>query len=78
MQQARVLAARRLTAESEPEKIHVEIELPRSTPFRAGDYLVVLPTNPYATVMRVLRRFRLPVSLALIVAEISQWLMDAI
>lgn len=62
MQTARVVSQRTLTAEGEPTKNHIEIELPSGTFYRAGDYLTVLPTNPGENISRVLRRFRLPVT----------------
>ena len=40
-------------------KHHLELELPQGTRYEAGDHLVVLPTNPKATVKRALARFRL-------------------
>lgn len=56
------MSVRRLTSDGEPIKVHLEIELPRNLFFRAGDYMMVLPSNPRQVVMRVMRRFRLPVS----------------
>ncbi|KAL0253291.1 hypothetical protein SLS55_010263 [Diplodia seriata] len=41
------------------EKREVEIELPRDMQYQAGDYFVVLPSNPPQTVARVLHRFGL-------------------
>ncbi|KAL7275682.1 hypothetical protein RUND412_001369 [Rhizina undulata] len=49
-----------LTARGEPEKRHIEIKLPSDMPYRAGDYLAVLPTNPKENVRRAMRRFNLP------------------
>lgn len=40
-------------------KRHLEVQLPKNTTYRAGDYLCVLPINPRETVARVLRRFKL-------------------
>ncbi|CAJ2512010.1 Uu.00g076350.m01.CDS01 [Anthostomella pinea] len=55
-----VVATRRLTAEGEPLKKHIEIALPSGETYRAGDYLAVLPVNPKETIQRVLRQFHLP------------------
>ncbi|KAK9415164.1 putative Bifunctional P-450/NADPH-P450 reductase [Seiridium unicorne] len=60
LQEGRVIAVRSLTADGEPLKKHVEIEMPRGSFFRAGDYLNVLPINSHERVLRILRRFRLP------------------
>ncbi|KAF7538586.1 hypothetical protein G7054_g2820 [Neopestalotiopsis clavispora] len=60
MKEANVISNRTLTAESEPTKKHIEIELPGGTAYRAGDYLTILPTNPRENVLRALRRFHLP------------------
>ncbi|KAK6441580.1 hypothetical protein LTR95_002175 [Oleoguttula sp. CCFEE 5521] len=57
--EARVNAARTLTAPGVPESRHIEIELPSEITYRAGDYLAVLPLNPSATVHRVATRFGL-------------------
>jgi cytochrome P450/NADPH-cytochrome P450 reductase len=58
--EAKVLAARTLTAPGVPEKRHIEIQLPTSMTYRAGDYLAILPLNPQETVHRVATRFNLP------------------
>lgn len=60
VQEAEVVASCVLTAEGEPVKRHVEIQLPTDTTYRSGDYLAVLPMNPRETVDRAIRRFRLP------------------
>jgi cytochrome P450/NADPH-cytochrome P450 reductase len=57
---ARVKSVRTLTAEGQKEKRHIEIELPSDMPYRAGDYLAVLPVNPKEDVKRVMKRFQLP------------------
>ena len=49
-----------LTAPSEPEKRHIEVQLPSGMEYRAGDYLAVLPINHHKTVKRVMNRFSLP------------------
>ncbi|KAI3332740.1 bifunctional P-450:NADPH-P450 reductase [Ustulina deusta] len=58
--EALVVDARKLTAEGEPVKKHVEIALPTGQTYRSGDYLAVLPINPKVVVQRVMRRFQLP------------------
>jgi cytochrome P450/NADPH-cytochrome P450 reductase len=57
--EALVVETRRLTAEGEPVKKHIEIALPSGQTYRAGDYLAVLPINPKVIVQRVMRRFQL-------------------
>ena len=49
-----------LTAPGEPEKRHIEIQLPSGMEYRAGDYLAVLPINHNRTIKRVMNRFSLP------------------
>ncbi|KAK3114796.1 hypothetical protein LTR53_006530 [Teratosphaeriaceae sp. CCFEE 6253] len=58
--EAKVIAAKTLTAPGVPEKRHIELELPSEMTYRAGDYLAVLPLNPAHTVHRVALRFSLP------------------
>ena len=41
------------------KKHHLDLELPEGTKYEPGDHLVVLPTNPKATVKRALALFRL-------------------
>lgn len=60
VQWANVIDARVLTAEGEPEKRHIEIELPSNMTYSAGDYLAVLPLNPKEYVKRVMNHFNLP------------------
>ncbi|KAI5855550.1 bifunctional P-450:NADPH-P450 reductase [Durotheca rogersii] len=60
VREAKVTAARQLTADGEPLKKHIEIQLPAGATYRSGDYLTVLPINPAETVQRVMRRFELP------------------
>jgi cytochrome P450 / NADPH-cytochrome P450 reductase len=50
----------RLTAEGEPAKYHMEIELPPDTIYHCGDYLAILPLNSEARVKQVMARFSLP------------------
>ncbi|KAI1174519.1 bifunctional P-450:NADPH-P450 reductase [Nemania sp. FL0916] len=57
--EAFVVNTRKLTADGEPVKKHIEIALPSGQTYRSGDYLAVLPINPKAVVQRVMRRFRL-------------------
>ncbi len=46
-----------MAASGARSKRHLEIELPAGMTYRAGDYLAVLPTNPWLNVMRALNRF---------------------
>lgn len=57
---ARVKSVGVLTTGGEKEKHHIEIELPSDMPYRAGDYLAVLPVNPKEDVKRAMKRFQLP------------------
>lgn len=57
--EAVVTAASLLTAAGAPAKRHLEIQLPSSVSYTAGDYLAVLPLNPKASVDRAMRRFGL-------------------
>jgi len=54
--EAKVIAAKTLTAPGVPEKRHIELQLPSEMNYRAGDYLAVLPLNPAETVHRVALR----------------------
>ena len=49
-----------LTARGEPEKRHIEIQLPSGMTYNAGDYLAVLPINQDSKVKSVMSRFSLP------------------
>lgn len=60
VQWANVIDAKVLTADGEPEKRHIEIELPSGMTYSAGDYLAVLPLNPREHVRRVMNHFGLP------------------
>ncbi|OTB02422.1 hypothetical protein M426DRAFT_24748 [Hypoxylon sp. CI-4A] len=60
VEEGKVLEARTLTADGEPLKRHIDIQLPPGTTYRAGDYITILPINPKDTVLRVMRRFGLP------------------
>ncbi|ETN43966.1 uncharacterized protein HMPREF1541_10831 [Cyphellophora europaea CBS 101466] len=60
VQEALVVSNEVLTAPGTPEKRHIQLKLPTSLTYEAGDYLALLPINSLATVSRVLRRFGLP------------------
>ncbi|KUJ15912.1 NADPH--cytochrome P450 reductase-like protein [Mollisia scopiformis] len=60
VQNATVLEARVLTAPGEPQKRHLEVELPENMNYECGDYLAVLPVNSEENVRRVMSRFILP------------------
>ncbi|KAI0844915.1 bifunctional P-450:NADPH-P450 reductase [Daldinia vernicosa] len=60
VEEGRILAAKFLTADGEPAKKHVEIQLPAGVTYMPGDYLSVLPINPKETVQRAMRRLGLP------------------
>ena len=49
-----------LTAAEEPEKRHIEIQLPSGMTYNAGDYLAVLPINRDSKTKSVMSRFGLP------------------
>ncbi|BFZ56469.1 hypothetical protein PYCC9005_003515 [Savitreella phatthalungensis] len=46
-------------SETSEAKRHITIELPEDEVYRTGDYISILPKNPKATVLRVLKRFNL-------------------
>ena len=58
--EAIVKDAKVLTAPGEPEKRHIELQLPTDMTYRTGDYLAVLPLNSSEIVKRVMKRFSLP------------------
>lgn len=60
VQSGKVLRTYILTAAREPEKRHLDIELPEDMSYEAGDYLSVLPLNPEESIRRVLIRFSIP------------------
>ena len=60
VQKAVILSNQVLTSPNVPEKRHIEIKLPTSLTYEAGDYLALLPMNRLETIGRVLRRFDLP------------------
>lgn len=49
-----------LTAPGEPEKWHMEIQLPSDSAYECGDYLAVLPLNSHQSVQRIMAHFKLP------------------
>ena len=49
-----------LTAAGQPEKRHMEIELPTDSSYECGDYLAVLPVQPDELVKRVMAHWELP------------------
>ncbi|KAF8534914.1 P450 family fatty acid hydroxylase [Trichophaea hybrida] len=57
---ARVIATKTLTAPDQPEKRHLEIQLPSNAAYSSGDYLAVLPINPKQAIHRAMKRFQLP------------------
>ena len=60
VQDALVLKNEVLTKPGDPEKRHMEFQLPTNMTYESGDYLALLPVNNITTVSRVLRRFGLP------------------
>ena len=60
MQDALVMSNDVLTPPGAPEKRNMQLKLPTSLTYEAGDYLALLPVNSMKTVSRVLRRFGLP------------------
>lgn len=60
MEQGEVTEARLLTKPGVSRKRHIGIRLPTGITYQAGDYLAILPTNPPATIRRVMKRFSLP------------------
>ena len=49
-----------LTADGEPSKYHMEINLPTDCTYECGDYLAILPLNPDFEVKRIMAYFSLP------------------
>ncbi|EJD54178.1 cytochrome P450 [Auricularia subglabra TFB-10046 SS5] len=66
-----VTGNRLLTKPGAIDKHHLEIQLPAGMTYRAGDYLAVLPTNPEASVRRVLFRFNLTTEQAMTITSSS-------
>jgi len=74
VQQGTVIENRELVDLSSPlgrSKLHIEIALPEDMTYRAGDYLVVLPTNPIQNVERALRRFGMAPDTQIIIHKAS-------
>ena len=69
--EAKVLAAKVLSAPGVPEKRHIELQLPTGMTYTAGDYLAVLPLNPEETVHRVMVRYQLPFDAMLTISSKS-------
>ena len=57
---ATVLQNKCLTAPGEPEKWHMEAQLPSDAAYECGDYLAVLPMNSDDAVRRIMTHFQLP------------------
>ena len=55
-----VAESRKLTVEGEPEKRHLEIQLPQGMTYETGDYLAILPLNPMENVTRAMKHFKVP------------------
>ncbi|KPI37800.1 uncharacterized protein AB675_184 [Cyphellophora attinorum] len=60
VQPATVKANNRLTSGTEPEKYHLEINLPSNTTYECGDYLAILPQNSDLAVKEAMSIFNLP------------------
>lgn len=60
VEEAKVISNKLLTAPSEPEKRSIEIQLPKGSTYRAGDYLAALPLNPEEAVRPDMKRCQLP------------------
>jgi cytochrome P450/NADPH-cytochrome P450 reductase len=69
VREAIVKDARVLTAEGEPEKRHIELQLPTDMSYQAGDYLAVLPINHDKHVKAIMTRFSIPWDSRIIVKE---------
>lgn len=63
---------RLLTKPGAIDKHHLEIQLPEGMTYRAGNYLVVLPTNPEASVKRVMSRFNLTAEQTITITSSTQ------
>lgn len=57
--EAVVISTKLLTAPGESEKRHLELQLPSSMTYAAGDYLAVLPMNPSTLVKPIMAHFGL-------------------
>ena len=47
-------------AGKQPEKRHMEVELPAGSTYECGDYLAILPQSPEANVRAIMAHFKLP------------------
>jgi cytochrome P450/NADPH-cytochrome P450 reductase len=69
VQWANVTATKCLTAPGQPEKRHIEIQLPSGMAYAVGDYLAVLPVNPEDVVHSVVSNFGLPWDAVITITE---------
>lgn len=69
VQWANVVSVKALTVSGQPEKRHIEFQLPSDMLYRAGDYLAVLPLNPDESIRRVVKRFKLPWDCVITITE---------
>lgn len=60
VKEAVVVKNKLLGSGTESPKRHIELKLPTDMPYRAGDYLAVLPVNHPSVVHRAIKRFHLP------------------
>lgn len=60
VKEAIVLSNELLTAEGEPEKRHIVLQLPTGMEYKVGDYLAILPLNNRHNIKRVLKWAALP------------------
>ena len=60
VRQAIVLDNKNLVTKGEPEKWHMEIQLPSDATYEPGDYLAILPLNPMESVQRVMVHYHIP------------------
>ena len=64
-----VIQNKTLTADGQPVKKHIEIQLPSGMEYKTGDYLAVLPLNPDRVVKQVMARFQIPWDGRIIIKE---------
>jgi cytochrome P450/NADPH-cytochrome P450 reductase len=60
VQMGSVTDSKKLTADGQPEKRHLEIKLPDGMTYETGDYLAILPLNPQENIARAMKHFRIP------------------
>jgi cytochrome P450/NADPH-cytochrome P450 reductase len=60
VKEAVIISNELLTAEGEPEKRHIVLQLPTGMTYKVGDYLAVLPINNTKNIRRVLKWANLP------------------